>query len=71
MLHLSNVNRSSSSSSNSTYTSRSRSRGRSNSITKNRKKAPPLSFKTSPGRKTNRKPGNYYSVILLKIFKLV
>ncbi|XP_022174999.1 zinc finger CCCH domain-containing protein 18 isoform X2 [Myzus persicae] len=48
--------RSSSSSSNSSYTSRSRSRGRSNSVTKNRKKAPPLSFKTSPGRKTNRKP---------------
>ncbi|XP_026813560.1 zinc finger CCCH domain-containing protein 18 isoform X1 [Rhopalosiphum maidis] len=52
----SNVNRSSSSSSNSSYSSRSRSRGRSNSITKNRKKAPPLSFKTSPGRKTSRKP---------------
>ncbi|XP_060852745.1 zinc finger CCCH domain-containing protein 18 isoform X3 [Rhopalosiphum padi] len=48
--------RSSSSSSNSSYSSRSRSRGRSNSITKNRKKAPPLSFKTSPGRKTSRKP---------------
>lgn len=48
--------RSSSSSSNSSYSSRSRSRGRSNSITKNKKKAPPLSFKTSPGRKTNRKP---------------
>jgi len=35
-------------------------------MTKNRKKVPP-SFKTSPGRKPIRKPGNYYSVHLIMI----